>query len=238
MEAIRAQWEAEQQRLKQKLITTSQYDEIRYVGGVDISFVKESRTDACVCLVVLDYHDLDRVVYQKNQMIKLTQPYIAGFLAFRECDPIVQVLDELRATHPELVPQVILVDGNGVLHPRGFGSACHFGVVCDIPTIGVAKNFLWFEDLDAYDRHKIRDLAKEQLTEGGSYFPLQGHSQTIHGVCLRAVDASSNPIYVSVGHRVSLEDAISICVHCSRFRIPEPVRQADLISREFLRALA
>lgn len=235
MEALRQQWEAEQLQLKEKIIVSSSYSPIRYIAGVDISFVKESNVDACVCLVVLDYNNLDQVVYQQCKMVALTQPYIPGFLAFREIDHILPLLKELEETHPEWMPQMLMVDGNGILHPRGLGLASHLGAVADIPAIGVAKNFLWIEDLEGYDRHVIRERAHAELTTPGSSFFLKGKSGTVHGACLRATEESVNPVYVSVGHRVSLEDALAICTHCSRFRIPEPVRQADKISRSFLR---
>lgn len=234
MEALIERWAAEQESLKQKLIEDSLVGEIQYIGGVDISFVKDSQTDACVCFVVLDYNNIERIVHQQYRMVKLTQPYIPGFLAFRECDHILVLLDELRNQQPELLPQVILVDGNGILHPRGCGLASHLGVVADIPTIGVAKNFLWIEDLKAFGRESLRKIAVEKLQTAGSYFALQGESGKIYGACLRATEEAHNPIYVSVGHKVSLEQAIKICIHCSRFRIPEPVRQADKISRHVL----
>ena len=232
---MRELWISQQEELRQRLLCVSQYDEIQYIGGLDISFAKDSKADACVCLVVLDYNNLERVIYQKCQMIELTQPYIPGFLAFRECDAAARMLEELRETEPALVPQVIMLDGNGILHPRGFGLASHFGVVCEIPTFGVAKTFLWIEDLAPLRRESIREMAKEQLTEKGSYFLLQGKSKTIYGAGVRVSQTSSNPVFVSTGHRVSLEDAMEIAIRCSRYRIPEPVRQADLMSRDFLR---
>jgi len=238
MEDIRQKWETEQSALKQQLILESQFEDIRYIGGVDISFVKDSNTDACVCLMVLDYNDLDNVVYEKCEMIQLTQPYIPGFLAFRECDHIIQLLDELKESQPEFLPQLIMVDGNGILHPRGFGLASHLGVLSGIPCMGVAKNFLWIEDLEGYDRHKIKELSKEKLTQVGAHFPLVGRSGTVHGACLRATKDSVNPVFVSPGHKVSLEDALAICLHCSKYRVPEPVRKADKASREALRQLA
>lgn len=233
---IQAQWEDEQETLKAQLITETQWQTLRYIGGVDISFVKDSNTDACVCLVVLDAQDLSHIVYQTCRQVQMTQPYIPGFLAFRECDHILCLLDELQITQPNFMPQVILVDGNGTLHPRGFGLACHLGVRSGIPTIGVAKNFLWCEDLDAYDRNVIRQKSHDELQHAGDSFLLQGKSGTIYGACLRATDESNNPIYISTGHKVSLQDAIALCHRCSLYRIPEPVRLADKISRAFLQS--
>lgn len=85
------------------------------------------------------------MVYEDYQMVKLTQPYIPGFLAFREVPHLLVLLQKLRKNRPDLVPGVIFMDGNGVLHPRGCGVACHFGVVADIPTLGVAKTCVWVQ---------------------------------------------------------------------------------------------
>ncbi|TNE48726.1 MAG: endonuclease V [Deltaproteobacteria bacterium] len=235
MEVLRQQWEAEQRRLKQLIRQESDFAPIQYIAGVDISFVKESNTEACVCLAILDYHNLDHVVYHQCKKVALTQPYIPGFLAFREIDHILEVLQELEQAHPEWMPQMIMVDGNGILHPRGLGLASHLGAVTDLPTIGVAKNFLWIEDLADFNRDIIRERAQAELHTVGSSFLLKGRSGVVHGACLRSTEDSVNPIYVSVGHRVSLDDALVICTHTAQFRIPEPVRQADKISRTFLR---
>lgn len=91
---------------------------LRLIGGVDISFVKDDPVNACATLVVLSFPEL-KVQYELSKMIQLTLPYIPSFLAFREVSFHVELLNQLRQEHPELEPQVIFVDGNGVLHPRG-----------------------------------------------------------------------------------------------------------------------
>uniref|UniRef100_A0A0E0LED3 peptidylprolyl isomerase n=1 Tax=Oryza punctata TaxID=4537 RepID=A0A0E0LED3_ORYPU len=143
---------------------------LKYIGGVDISFSKEDPSTACAALVVLDAGTLE-VVHEEFDVVRLQVPYIPGFLAFRE---------------------VLMVDGNGLLHPRGFGLACHLGVLAGLPTIGVGKN------------------------------------------AMRSCPGSSKPIYISVGHRISLDSAIGIVKFCSNYRIPEPIRQADIRSKVFL----
>uniref|UniRef100_A0A8D0L900 Endonuclease V n=1 Tax=Sphenodon punctatus TaxID=8508 RepID=A0A8D0L900_SPHPU len=89
-------------------------------------------------------------------VVTVSAPYVAGFLAFREVPFLVEAAQRLQAQEPELTPQVLLVDGNGVLHHRGFGIACHLGVLTGLPCVGVAKNLLQVDGL-AYD-----DLHKEQ----------------------------------------------------------------------------
>ncbi|XP_044103193.1 endonuclease V isoform X2 [Neovison vison] len=133
-------------------------------------------------------------------------------------------------SYPEL--EVLLVDGNGVLHHRGFGVACHLGVLTDLPCVGVAKKLLQVDGLenDAQHREKIR-----LLQAGGDSFPLVGGSGTVLGMALKSHDHSSKPLYVSVGHKISLEAAVRLTQGCCRFRIPEPVRQADIRSRDYIR---
>lgn len=180
-------------------------------------------------------------------------PYIAGYLAFREVKPLLQLLSELKDTHPELYPQIILVDGNihtrslqctltlictgnGLLHPRQFGIACHLGVLSDTPTIGVAKNFLVIPD-ELTDMHKIKDTYKELLLHKGDEYLLQGEkSQAIYGAAVRTSEKAPNPVFISQGHRVSLNSAIRIVLAtCPNYRIPEPIRAADLESRDYIR---
>lgn len=113
-------------------------DSVRLIGGVDISFIKGSETDACAALVILNAHTLE-VVYHSCRRIVLTASYIPGYLAFREVGFLLQLLDEQRSSSPECTPDLIFVDGNGILHPNRFGLACHLGVLSGIPTVGVGK---------------------------------------------------------------------------------------------------
>ncbi|XP_027241354.1 endonuclease V isoform X4 [Cricetulus griseus] len=121
-------------------------------------------------------------------------------------------------SYPEL--QVLLVDGNGVLHQR------------DLPCVGVAKKLLQVDGLENNSLHKEKIVL---LQSGGDTFPLMGNSGTVLGMALKSHDHSTKPLYVSVGHRISLEVAVRLTHHCCRFRIPEPIRQADIRSREYIR---
>ena len=167
-------------------------------------------------------------------------PYIAGFLAFREVHPLLQLLNKLKQEHPEFYPQIILVDGNGRLHPRTCGIACHLGVLANIPTIGVAKNFLVIKDQDSdsgeplISMSQVKQQARTQLIKRGDHLLLQTR-EMIYGAALRTTDAAPNPIFVSQGHRVSLETALKVTLACCQFRIPEPIRRADLDSRAYIR---
>ncbi|XP_069511288.1 endonuclease V [Ambystoma mexicanum] len=235
----RAMWEREQSQLKSHVITfdTEEWQRdhgfsgLKRVGGVDLSFIKGDDVNACASLVVLSYPELE-VLYEECQMVCLTAPYVAGFLGFREVPSLVDAIERLQLEDSSLMPQILLVDGNGILHHRGFGFACHLGVLTGLPCIGVAKNLLQVDGLENNDRHKeqIRELRR-----GGDRFCLMGDSGTTLGMALKSCDKSAKPIYVSVGHKISLESAVRLTVNCCKYRTPEPIRQADIRSREYIR---
>ncbi|XP_058708531.1 endonuclease V isoform X2 [Poecile atricapillus] len=234
-------WEREQARLKGSVVQEDteewqkdpRFTGLERVGGVDLSYIKGDESRACASLVVLSYPGLE-VLYQDCRMVPVTAPYVAGFLAFREVPVLVEAVQRLQQEQPQLQPQVLLVDGNGLLHPRGFGTACHLGVLTDLPCIGVAKNLLQVDGLvrDELHREQVRSLQRS-----GETFPLTGTSGKVLGMALRSYNNSSKPLYVSVGHRVSLGTAVRLVRACCRFRVPEPIRQADIRSREYLRKL-
>jgi len=227
-------WESIQNQLKEKLICENQIsDKIKYIGGVDISFIKGDLINACSCLIVLDVESLE-IVYEKCNLIKLVEPYIPGFLAFREVNHFVELIDELKNNQPELLPDVIFVDGNGILHHKGFGLACHLGVLTEIPTIGIGKSLLCIDGL-------CKKNIKQQFIKcknAGDFVPLVGESKKIWGVAIKTKKIVTNPIYVSIGHKIDLQKSIELTLKYSKYRIPEPVRLADIISRKYLVKLA
>lgn len=244
IEAVREQWDAEQTELCKRLITRderlpswpgseSKGPPLTLVGGVDISFVGNEEEDACAALVVLSYPEL-KVVHEKYVMVKLTRPYVSGYLAFREVGFLVELLEDVKRTRPEIMPQIVFVDGNGVLHPRGFGLACHLGVLCDIPTLGVGKKLL---NVDGLNKNDVNKLCKDNLLKGGDWVRLQGESGRVWAAALRSTDEAFKQIFVSVGHRMSLESAVDLCKKMTLYRVPEPIRKADLGSREVIRRL-
>ncbi|XP_023555064.1 endonuclease V isoform X3 [Octodon degus] len=179
-------WKREQARLKALLVDRDTeawqrdpaFSGLQRVGGVDVSFVKGDSVSACASLVVLTYPELE-VVYEDSRMISLTAPYISGFLAFREMPFLVDAVHRLQEKEPNLMPQVLLVDGNGVLHHQGFGIACHLGVLTGLPCIGVAKKLLQVEGLENNAAHKEKI---QLLHAGGDTFPLMGGSGTVLGM--------------------------------------------------------
>ncbi|OCT62648.1 hypothetical protein XELAEV_18043733mg [Xenopus laevis] len=138
---------------------------LQRLGGVDLSYLKEDDTVACASLVVLSYPELE-VIYEDCHMVTINAPYVAGYLAFREVPVLVDAIQKLLEKDPCLMPQVLIVDGNGILHHRGFGVACHLGILTDLPCIGVAKNLLQVDGLENNDDHKDQQLAPHrQLTK-------------------------------------------------------------------------
>ncbi|CAB1114624.1 unnamed protein product [Ectocarpus sp. CCAP 1310/34] len=212
---------------------------LRLVGGVDISFVKGSEENACASLVVLDFPSL-KTVYEAYERVTMNHPYISGFLAFREVDHLARLVGQLRRERPDLEPDVVFVDGNGRLHPRGAGLACHLGVVTGLRTVGLGKTFLQVDGLTKVD---VRERAKVLLSAGKRETPLLGTSGTVWGTALvpkeeegkKGGGVVTSPVFVSIGHRVSLETCVALTKAVCRFRVPEPIRQADMRSREVIR---
>jgi len=99
--------------------------EPRLIGGVDISFIKGDNVNACACVVIMSYPDL-KIVHSVCRMICLPAPYISGYLAFRECDSILDIIKDMKRSNSRYVPDILMVDGNGVLHPRGVGTSIFY----------------------------------------------------------------------------------------------------------------
>ncbi|KAF9913786.1 hypothetical protein BX616_009587 [Lobosporangium transversale] len=259
------EWAKQQSILKQNLIETDDHPDwtlelspddtyhiestegLKYIGGVDLSFIVGNNEDAIASLIVLSYPELE-VVYEDHAKVKLTLPYIAGYLAFREVEPLLSLIQTLRSNHPELVPQIILVDGCGILHPRGFGLASHLGLVSHIPTIGCSKNYLVIDNdgpiLGAQPtalKYIFRDYVQQHPETKGMMLLKGTVTGKTYGAALSAATRANdkkiieagiqNPIFVSIGHKVSLATAVALVRQCSLYRVPEPIRQADLKSR-------
>lgn len=215
---------------------------MKIIAGSDISCVPQSKNLAYVSIAILAFPSLD-MIHVETQSVRLEYPYIPGYLAFREYAALSKVFADLIQRKPELKPQVLLVDGNGQLHPRGGGIASHFGLFSNIPTIGCAKSFFPVDGLNkAYIETSValKLLVKRQKNEDDILEPphefLVGESGRTHGAALLSgTRAAKNPIFVSVGHRVCLETALKIVKACAIRRVPEPIRIADKTSREHAR---
>ena len=158
----------------------------------------------------------------------MSKPYISGFLGFREVEHFINLLQDMDQ---KFKPQVLFVDGNGIFHPRKFGSASHIGLISGIPTIGISKNLLYVEQIDT------NYIAEKIIPKKGNYFNLVGESGFTYGACIMTSESVKHPLYVSIGHKISLETATKLTLESAIYKIPEPIRQADLISREYIRNL-
>lgn len=240
---LEQQWICEQESLKTKLILKDDFhwsiktsteitgsSPLRFVGGVDVSFSKVDPSMACAALVVLDLHQNLNVVYEDYNPVHLQIPYIPGFLAFREAPPIITLLQNMKNCCHPFYPQLLMVDGNGLIHPRGFGLACHLGVLAELPTIGIGKNLHHVGGLTRID---VKHLLEDKTIGKKDMVILTGDTGLTLGVAMRSKICSSKPIFVSIGHRISLDSCVKIVKVCCRFRIPEPIRQADIKSREW-----
>lgn len=199
--------------------------------GADVSFSPacETRAVASLTAVLLRADGATRLLYSASRAVRVSVPYAPTYLAFREA-PFVQAM--LRAMPPGLRARaaVLLTDGNGVLHPRGAGLACHVGVATGLPTIGVAKTLMC---VDGLEERAVR--ARVRAAARGAALPLVGDSGRVWGAAMLTGNAVNKPLFVSCGHRVSLYTATRLVRALCLFRVPEPVRLADLHSREALR---
>ncbi|KAG9140969.1 hypothetical protein Leryth_026877 [Lithospermum erythrorhizon] len=186
---------------------------------------------ACGTLVILDLTTL-KICYEDYYVVKLLIPYVPGFLAFREAPVLLKLLEKMKKRNHPFYPQLLMVDGNGVLHPRGFGLACHLGVLADLPTIGVGKNL---HHVDGLTLSRVKALLQDQQSPMKEVTTLLGDSGCILGAAMRPTEGSLKPIFISIGHCIALTTAIEVVKLTCRFRVPEPIRQADIRSKDYLR---
>lgn len=274
----------------------------KLIGGVDVSF-GDGDSAIAVYVITRNY----QVLYTDTLLYNISQPYVSSYLAFREIEPLQKLVERQKLNKPELTPEVILVDGNGILHDRKAGLATFVGVRTGIPTIGVGKTIYCTDGLSVdlvergvatklaefvkyckglncadasfgiSDEHDTRTCVicnvgidagnvsdtdeneesyKERMNDNvrlcfnycdGFVVPLKGKSGDILAAALvghggkiagrgkKKQVGTKNAVYISVGHDVSLQQAVSLCTALSLARIPEPVRQADLIGRDIIK---
>lgn len=186
-------------KLSQRIIKHDCFGKVEKVVGVDVSFSKKNR--AIAAAVLIDFDTL-KILEKKTFLVELLFPYIPGFLGFREADAMVSVLNKLEEDF-----DVAMVNGHGILHPRGFGLASHVGLLVDAPTIGVAKRLIVGSSI-------------EESTNTIKPVKFMGE---IMGACV-------GEIYISIGHKISLKTAIELALKTSIHKIPEPLRQAHILA--------
>lgn len=199
-----------QKQLAYEVIQEDKFDEpIKTVAGIDLGYEMKTDTSRAV-VVVLSFPELELI--EKAEAIMPTPfPYVPSLLSFRETPVAVRALEKLKTA-----PDLILCDGQGIAHPRGFGIACHIGLITNVPSIGVAKSILV---------GKFENLGETR----GSSADLIYRRQTV-GVALRTKD-KVQPVYVSVGHKISLETSANYVLQCTtKYRLPETTRLADQLA--------
>jgi deoxyribonuclease V len=194
-----------QEKLRGRVIERDTGRLPRLVAGADISFDRSS-PELHAAVVVLDAESLE-VVEIAAVRARARFPYVPGYLSFREIPPLLEAFAKLEAA-----PDLIVCDGQGRAHPRRFGLACHLGVLLDRPTLGCAKSRL----IGDYREPGPRRGAHTRLRDGGE----------VIGEVVRT-RSGVKPVFVSVGHRISLETARRTALRLApRYRLPEPVRAA------------
>ncbi len=196
-----------QERLRERLVLRAGPRRPLTVAGADVSYDRGGDT-LYAAVVTLALPALE-VVEAVTATGRARFPYVPGFLSFREAPIVLRAFGRLRAR-----PDLLLCDGQGIAHPRGFGLASHLGVLLDLPTIGCAKSRLVGEH-------------EEPEARAGSAAPLTYRGRRV-GTVLRTRDAVS-PIFVSPGHRIGLKAAVHWTLACcGGHRVPEPTRRAHI----------
>jgi deoxyribonuclease V len=194
-----------QRRLRERVVAEDRLGPVHRIAGADVSYDRRG-SKLYAAAVLLDAETLHTIA-TASVVAEAAFPYLPGFLALREAPAVAEAVERL-ATRPDL----LLVDGHGQAHPRGFGIACHLGLALDIPTIGAAKSpLVGTAELPAEGRGATRPVV---------------HRGSRVGAVVRTRDRVA-PVYVSVGHRIALPTAVEWVLRCGAgFRIPEPTRRA------------
>jgi deoxyribonuclease V len=204
-----------QQRLRSLVKIEARTHEFKTIAGADISFNKFSET-VYAGIVVLSFPGL-QIVESVGVRSVARFPYVPGLLSFRETPSLLEAWDKL-----ETMPDALMLDGQGIAHPRRFGIACHVGVLLDLPTIGCAKSIL-------VGRHDELDPA------AGCRQPLIDRGEQV-GVALRT-KKNVAPVYISTGHLIDLDMAVDLVLKSTgKYRQPEPTRQAHMLVNRLRKA--
>lgn len=198
-----------QESLRSQVERNDRYDAIRTVAGIDVGVAAGSGI-ARAAVAVLNFPEL-QLREQSIAELPVRFPYVPGLLSFREIPAVLQALSRLQ-----VLPDLLICDGQGLAHPRQFGLACHLGLWTGLPSIGVAKSRL------------IGEHAQVGRQRGDWQQLL--HQGELVGAALRT-RPGTRPVYVSIGHRVSLASAIELVLCCTLgFRLPETTRCAHYLA--------
>ncbi len=194
----------EQIKLSKKIILKDSFNKIETVAGIDVAYPNNEFDDVYGACVVMDY-DAREVIEEKIVHAKTYFPYISTYLVYRELPVIEKLFKKIKSK-----PTVLMLDGNGILHPYNIGLASHVGVLLDIPTIGVAKSLLY---------GKI----------DGNVVKINNQKR---GYTLFSSKKIKKPVFVSPGHKISFETSNKIVNHFCNYKIPEPLRNAHILAKK------
>ena len=196
-----------QKQLAYEVIAEDKFDApVKTVAGIDLGYDAKNDTSRAV-VAVLSFPALE-FIESAEAILPIQFPYVPGLLSFRETPVAIKALEKLKIT-----PDLILCDGQGLAHPRRFGIACHIGLITNLPTLDAAKSLLV---------GKFENLGETR----GSIAPLIHRNEQVGNV-LRTKD-KVQPVYVSVGHRISLATATEYVLRCApKYRLPETTRLAN-----------
>lgn len=185
----------EQAKLARKVSVKDGFSEIKLIAGTDQAYYADKIISA---IAVLNYEDM-KLVELKYTVQLVSFPYIPTFLSYRESPAVVETYNKL-----DNKPDIILVDGNGILHPRKFGVASHLGLLLDKPTIGIAKSLLLGDEKD--NKIFVNDEPRAFIVKTKDF---------------------AKPLYISPGHMVSMKSSLEIVTHCLKgSKLPEPLKIA------------
>ncbi len=203
-----------QYKLAHCIIRENHVAGIQYIAGIDVAFKLNEKTDMAHAAVVLMTYPELKLVEKHTYQEPVHMPYIPGLLSFRELPSMLGAFAKLNQQ-----PDLVIVDGMGVAHPRRIGIASHLGLCLNIPTIGCGKSLL----VGTYNKGLLGE-------NKGSWVPLIDKKEVIGAVVRTRKQVS--PVFISVGHLIDLEASIRYVVSCCRgYRLPEPIRQADKLSK-------
>ena len=194
----------EQIELSKNVILKDDFPSLKTIAGIDVSYPKNEFDDATGACVVMDYQTKE-IIEEISISAKTNFPYISTYLTYRELPVIKKLIKKLKTK-----PSIYLFDGNGILHPYSFGLASHAGVTLNLPSIGVAKRLLY------------GDIKKSDVFINGEK----------KGFIFFSSKKVKNPIYVSPGHRISFDNSLKIVKHFCKYKIPEPLRRAHILSKK------
>jgi len=184
---------------------------VKLIAGCDVAYYMKE--DLCVASIVVCQIDSMKIVEKIKVEQKATFPYVPGLLSFREIPPLIKAVKKLKIS-----PDIFVLDGQGIAHPRGIGLASHFGLIVNKPTIGCAKSKL-IGEYNPMNNNK------------GSYSFLYVNNKKV-GVVLRSRD-NCKPIFISPGHKINIPSALNIIKRClSKYRIPDVIRFAHILSNK------